>query len=204
MKSDKNVEVTLAHEFWCCKREFNQFMKAIEQMLTVGSSKEVRLEAFTAYGNFIRLFYSFYEGIIKHRNPELLRGVKEKMVGPEISQLLYLEVKKLIRNRVAVYKGRSDLDHRDIQDLVEADVPKAFGTDFRQMRNRFAHPIASRVEPGDMTLFEFFKRYHKYMLLMYWSCEFTWNISNADKYDWKEIDNFFNYAQEANNTITNK
>lgn len=197
MDKEKEIQVTLAHEFWCCTREFNAFIQAALALLVSDSSKAARLEAFTAYGNFVRLLYSFYEGIIECRNAELLSGVKEK--GHKISQEIVNEVKKMIRNQVAVYRSRKDLDMRELQHLVESEVPDCFGDDFRKMRNRFSHPSIARVNVNDLTLFEFFNRYHKYLLLLYRHCAFSWHIPNPDAYDWAEIDNFFSHLSGSAN-----
>ncbi|MDF2431536.1 MAG: hypothetical protein JWP44_1167 [Mucilaginibacter sp.] len=160
-------------------------------------NKEMRLAAFTAYGNFIRHLYTFYEGVIKYRNTDQLEGAKGAAIGPKISNILYEEVKKLIRNKKLVYDSRPDLDNRAIQHLVESEVPADFGKDFRQMRNRFSHPAISRVNKSQITLQEFYVRYHKYMLLLYHTCAFSWDIKKPDTYDWQEIDNFFNYIKNT-------
>ncbi|RYZ55989.1 MAG: hypothetical protein EOP49_01685 [Sphingobacteriales bacterium] len=147
--------------------------------------------AFTAYGNFIRHLYTFYEGVIKLRNAELIAGVKKHEVGEKISELMYQEARKLVRNKIAVYNSRPDLDNREIDHLIAVEVPLEFGTDFRKMRNRFSHAAISRVNKDALTLNDFFKKYHKYILLMYQSCAFTWNIKDVEQYDWQEIDDFF-------------
>lgn len=191
MEENRDIQVALAHEFWCCKREFDSFAFHATLLLRE-NTREVRLLAFTAYGNCIRHLYAFYEGVIKFRNANLIAGVKKQEIGEKISELMYQEARKLVRNKIAVYNSRPDLDSRDIAHFVHNEVPLEFGTDFRQMRNRFSHAAISRVNKDALTLNDFFLKYHKYILLMYHSCAFTWNIKDVEQYDWQEIDEFFN------------
>ncbi len=58
MKKSRDMEVTLLHEFWCCKREFDAFGYYGSLLLSTECKKEIRLAAFTAYGNFIRHLYT--------------------------------------------------------------------------------------------------------------------------------------------------
>lgn len=190
---NRDIEVALSHEFWCCKRSFDTFAHSATMLLVTESKKEMRLEAFTAYGNFIRHLYAFYEGVIKYRNVELLEGANgAAAIGKKMSGLMSEEVRKLIRNKALAYQSRPELDSREMQYLVESEVPDSFGIDFRQMRNRFSHSAISRVNKKELTLDDFFKRYHRYMLLLYQTCAFSWDIKKVEEYDWREIDSFFN------------
>lgn len=191
---DRSIPVTLSHEFWCCKQQLHQFGESVSLLLTDNDNKEMRLAAFTAYGNFIRHLYAFYEGVIKYRNADQLEGAKGAAIGLKISHLLFEETKKLIRNQRMVHDAKPELDKMGIQHLLESEVPADFGKDFRQMRNRFSHPSISRVNKTQITLQEFYVRYHKYMLLLYYTCTFSWDIKKPDLYDWQEIDGFFNYV----------
>jgi hypothetical protein len=192
MEVNRDVEVALSHEFWCCKKSFETFAHSATMLLITESKKETRLEAFTAYGNFIRHLYVFYEGVIKYRNADMLEGAKTAAaIGKKMSELMSNEVRKLIRNKALVYQSRPELDSREMLYLVESEVPDAFGVDFRQMRNRFSHSATSRVNKKELTLDDFFKRYHGYMLLLYDTCAFSWTIKNVEQYDWQEIDSFF-------------
>lgn len=196
MEPNRDIEVTLSHEFWCCKKAFESFAHHATILLITENKKEVRLEAFTSYGNFIRHLYVFYEGVIKYRNADMLDGAKTPAaIGKKMSELMSDEVRKLIRNKALVYKSRPELDSREMQYLVESEVPDAFGVDFRRMRNRFSHSATSRINQKEITLDEFFKRYHRYMLLLYQTCAFSWTIKNVERYDWLEIDSFFNTVQ---------
>lgn len=191
MEKNRDIEVALSHEFWCCKREFEAFSNYSILLMSMNCKKDIRLAAFSAYGNFIRHLYSFYEGVIKYRNAEWLEGAKGHAAGKKISELMSAEVRKLIRNKALVYRSRPELDSREMKYLVESEVPDQFGVDFRQMRNRFSHTATSRVNKSQITLDEFFNKYHRYMLLLLETCSFSWTITDTDKYDWLEIDRFF-------------
>lgn len=152
-------------------------------------TKQINILAFTSYGNFLRHLYSFYEGIIKEKNENLLRGLKKDKIGIEISELLTKEVKKLIRNKRFVYENNPLFNIREIASLNEDDVPENFGTHFRYIRNRFSHIDGKRVKDNEISMSEFYKLYHKYVLLLFDSASSTWSIKE-EEYDFLEVEHF--------------
>ena len=191
MEKNKSLEAVLVHELWCCKREFLCFINYASLLLTQGSSKEIKIIAFTSYGNYLRHLFSFYEGIIINRNKVLLKGSKGKE-NIRINELVTEEVRKTIRNKRLVYENDSNLDIREIATLIESEVPDDFGFHFRQVRNRFSHVNPNRADTEDISLADFFVRYHKYVLLLYSNALFSWDIKAIETYDWLEIENFLN------------
>lgn len=188
---NKEIETVLAHEFWCCKRELITFNF---NFLTsnINTSKEDKLISFTSYGNFLKHLYCFFEGIIEQRNSHLIADCKnntEKAI--RISSLLNEEVKKHIRNnRIRLEKTEIKADIQDIDFLMNVNFDENFGTHFRHIRNRFSHIKNQRVSTTEITLSEFFKRYHNYVLLLFKSSNFSWSIRSMENYNWLEIEKF--------------
>ena len=193
MKNNKIIETTLIHEFWCCKREYLIFISSVKLLNSTNSKKEFKIIAFTSYGNFLRHLYVFYEGIIQIHNKNLIKPANEKQ-GEQISLLLTEEVRKLIRNKKYALQEYSQLNIEEIIFPQESEVSQEFGTYLRQIRNRFSHINTKRIHDKEISLADFYKLYHKYVLLLFESAAFTWEIEAIDKYDWLEIENFMEYA----------
>ena len=188
MDKEKIVEITLAHEFWCCRRELNTFIYYSE--IEKHKSKENELVIFTSYGNFLRHLYSFYEGVIVKRNSVLLQGIKPKDINEKISELLTQEVRKLARNKKARITSGYELDSNEIDFTDQDSVDLDFGNQFRFLRNRFSHVNTKRISAEEITLSEFYKKYHLYVMSLFESSNFTWSIKNLENYNWLEIENF--------------
>lgn len=189
MNKDKIIETTLAHEFWCCKRELQTFIYYTK--IEKKDSKENQLIAFTAYGSFLRHLYSFYEGIITERNSNLLEGAKNKKeINERISELITQEVRKLARNKKARINAGYELYKHEINFTNQDFVDLNFGNQFRFLRNRFSHINVKRITADEISLSEFYHNYHVYVMLLFEASNFTWNIKNLENYNWLEIENF--------------
>ena len=187
----QNLDATLIHELWCCRREFDSFINYSALLIFNKSiNKEDRVLAFTSYGNFIRHLYSFYEGVILHKNADLLKKYSGNKESEKKDEILNDEVKKLIRNKVMRYKAKPELNIREIEHLTKTDVPLDFGKHFRLMRNRFSHVDEKRVNKEEISLTEFFDLYHKYLILLLESSSFSWGKEVIENTNLAEIENF--------------
>lgn len=69
-------------------------------------------------------------------------------------------------------------------------MPTEFATHFRQTRNRIAHADARRAGGnGEVTLPEFYRKYHRYIYLLYEEAEWLWKV-DPESFDWGEIEAF--------------
>jgi hypothetical protein len=188
-QNNKDIEITLVHEFWSSRKEFFAFIYFSSIYISTQSDKEIQLLAFSSYGNFLRHLYSFYEGIIINRNKNLLKG-NEESEGERISKILNEEVEKLIRNKILVLEQEQKENLIELTNLKNTIVPLEFGKHFRQIRNRFSHINSKRVSKCEITLDDFYNLYHKFVLLLYESPLFSWNIKSIENYNWAEIEKF--------------
>lgn len=191
MKNNE-IETTLVHEFLLCKQEFHAFYYYAAILKIKPDEKKYRIEAFTRYGNFLRHLYSFYEGQIKHKNKELIKGIPDNKLGEKISEIISNEVIKIIKRNQLIYSNNLALNKREIECFNDSEISIDFGNNLRYIRNRFSHISAKRVNKEDMTLSEFYNKYHKYVMLLFETAAFTWdmNENSIEEYDWLEIDNF--------------
>ncbi|WP_274307015.1 hypothetical protein [Solibacillus daqui] len=73
----------------------------------------------------------------------------------------------------------------------QEDCPIYFATDFRQIRNSLSHADYRRINGGNrITLSEFYKQYHKYIMLLYQNGRELWSIQNIEKIDLGDVTEF--------------
>lgn len=176
----KNIELTLVHEFWCCKKELSNFLFYKNLLSTGDENNETKISCFTSYGNYLRHLYCFCEGIIKEKNKSLIKGLDKYQIGIRISELLTNEVKKLISNKLIVLTNGKYCD--------EPNVSEEFGSHLRLFRNWFSHVDNRRIEEPQIDLFQFYKKFHCFTLILFESADFSW--STKSNYDWYKIKDF--------------
>lgn len=187
---------TLAHEFYRCAKAFDLFCILIVR-LPLDNTKKLRLESYGAYVDFLSHLYEFYIGFIKrdvkykqqgvYKNYEAFKGKKNHEI---IDIIFNEEVEKLFRNRKnRIQNGyKDDLGHRI--EFYNCDIPKNFGTHFRYIRNRRNHTDYKRASNEfNISLKDFFEKYHKFILVLYYECIWLWKV-DENQFDWKAIDDF--------------
>jgi hypothetical protein len=149
--------------------------------------KASKVLAHNAYASFVHHLYEFYVGIIKKNRCDLGNVPPEDM-----DAILLSEVEKLLRNRRrAIEQGYAPTWENHIS-VYQVEVPMEFGGHFRSVRNRTAHADVRRASPRavDISLAEFYTRYHLFIYLLYQSAQFTWTIDDFEKHDWQSIEDF--------------
>lgn len=202
------LRTTLAHEFYRCTKAFNTFAYLMA-VLPQNNTKEARLECYGCYVDFLAHLYEFYKGnivrssIYKQTGPykdyPLFNGLKTKGNESKILDIIFNdELQKLCRNRKARFlRGHEDPFTRDAKYYDQA-IPKEFGSHFRLIRNLRNHTDYRRASNESISLKDFFNSYHKFILILYVECLWTWQI-DVNTYDWKEIDDFASKILEKHN-----
>ena len=190
------LNTTLAHEFYRCSDAFDSFCYLIAT-LPENNTKQRSLDCYNKYVDFLSHLYEFYLPLIK-------RDVKYKQIGVykdypafvgksehEIIDIIFKEeAEKLFRNRRnRILHGYPDnLGHRI--DFYDCTVPEDFGKHFRFVRNRRSHVDYRRASNDfDISLKDFFEKYHKFVLIMYYECRWN-NQVDENTFDWQAIDDF--------------
>jgi hypothetical protein len=193
---EKLLNITLAHEFNRCTKDFESFC-FLSATLPDNNTKVRHLDCYNTYVDFLSHLYEFYIGLIKKDSKFKQKGIykdyesfKNKQEHEIIDLIFNEEVGKLFRNRKnRILNGYKDnLGYRI--DFYECDIPEKFGEHFRYMRNRRNHVDYRRASNNfDISLKDFFELYHKFILILYYECVWLWHV-NEDEFDWLAIDDF--------------
>jgi hypothetical protein len=87
---------------------------------------------------------------------------------------------------------------------LEASIDGDFGKHFRLVRNRTAHALHRRARPSvdDLTLGNFFVRYHYAVLCLFETAKFTWTVRDIESFDWMEMEAFDVLAASETMTVS--
>jgi len=193
---ERNLNVTLAHEFYRCSKAYRNF-NLLRVVLTKESNVESRLNCYNSYVDFLAHFYEFYIGNIEHnikpesnKFHELYNSDSKKKKHEIIDYIINLEVEKLLRNRKArIIAGFNDDLGLDLK-FYEIKVPVDFGKHFRFVRHRRNHTDPNRADSeGNISLTTFYKLYHRFLIIMFQETEWIWKV-DVEKFDWKAINSF--------------
>lgn len=141
---------------------------------------------YNAYSLFIQHLYEYFQGC-------LIRDCLDtrKIPHETIDLLVNNEVNKILniwRTLIDIGKAPSWANDRN---YYEGTVPDEFGLHFRNVRNNVAHVDYRRVDGGNrITLTNFFDRYHKYIMLLYYNGREWWDISGSEELDFGDITSF--------------
>lgn len=70
-------------------------------------------------------------------------------------------------------------------------VPHTFPKAFREIRNRRNHIKPQRASRLDQnSLSEFFRKYHRFIILLFEEAAWLWSIKDEESQDWGEIEDF--------------
>ncbi|UPQ80804.1 hypothetical protein M0M57_08175 [Flavobacterium azooxidireducens] len=193
---DKLLNITLTHEFYRCSKAFENFCHQAVYLKSNPSKKD-RIDCYNSYVDFLSHLYEFYSSFInkelKNNKAETykihnLYNVKKQNEKHDI--ILNNELRKLLRNRKnRIVNGFADNLAKTI-DFYNEKFPEKFAEHFRYMRNIRNHSDFRRASDNHgISLKDFFKLYHGYILIMYHETKWLWNV-DIEKYEWNGIEEF--------------
>jgi hypothetical protein len=193
---DKLQNITLVHEFYRCSKAFKNFCnQAIN--LKSNPTKSDSIDCYNSYVDFLSHLYEFYLYFVKYElkniksiNYETL-GLNDKMGDYEkFDKFLNYELIKLLRNRKnRLLNGLEDNLAMRIE-FYNEKFPEKFAEHFRYIRNRRNHTNYKRASDNhDISLKDFFKLYHGYILILYTESRWLWEV-DVEKYEWNGIQEF--------------
>lgn len=143
----------LAHESWLCRDAFYRFRSEGQRQIAANAigkepTRESNIVAYSAYADFIQHLHGTYMALF-----DLEVYHKHIPAPPKDSKQLALIHDNFIRN---------EADRRQ-EPKAKVPVPKEFGKNLRDIRNRTDHVDHKRTDPraaGQITLQEFYWKYH--------------------------------------------
>lgn len=193
---DKLLNTTLTHEFYRCTKAFENFCyQAVN--LKSSPSKSDRIDCYNSYVDFLSHLYEFYLSFIKIELKEnktetyrihKLKNIKDQHKKHDI--ILNNELRKLLENRKKRIMNGFEDNLAKTLDFYNEQFPEKFAEHFRFMRNRRNHSDYKRASDNhDISLKDFFKHYHSYVLIMYQEAKWIWKV-DIEKYQWNCIEEF--------------
>ena len=189
---DTALTTAMSHEMLLCEESFERFA-AIAKLNIVGrQDKRTRVAMYSAYTRFLHHLYEFYLACYQREYMSL-----DKIPTATIDKLLNGEGRKLLKNRRDAIDGGYAPAWENNRSVYEVEVPEEFSLQWRRIRNRTAHVSTKRsTSKPDICLVDFYKRFHSFVYLLYYSAMAHWAVHDLNAVSWKEIEEF-NLAVEA-------
>jgi hypothetical protein len=184
--TDKALTVTAAHDYLRAQAAWELFLQLSSDNINGKEDRHHLLAMYDAYSRFIHHLYEFYIACIK-RN----RQNTSNITFHERDLIFQAEMSKLMNNRAARIRRGDAPSWENPPEYYETPVPPTFAEHFRIMRNRTAHADYRRSLPASgISLADFFRQYHRYILLLFEEAHFLWNVKDVENFDWGEITEF--------------
>ena len=185
--TDKALSATMVHELFLCSENFATFYQLISLPSMQPRTKAIKIKCNDAYARFIQHLYEFWVAAVQRA-----AGTTSSIPAAELDALLKSEAEKSLRNNAVGIQHKNlpgwQADVQSLPTVLDAE----FGKHFRLIRNRTAHASHRRAmpAPGDLTLSEFYSRYHHAVKSMFETAKFTWTVRDVEAFNWMEIESF--------------
>jgi hypothetical protein len=140
--------------FNVCRDKYNCY-NVLKTLINLGNDDDMlKIGAYNYYLEFVSELYEFYLSAGKREGK-----INDRSNYESKDELIMSEVKKLIR-----FYQRENME----------PVPTDFAKKFRRIRNFKSH-VASETKLYEFSLAEFYRKYHKYIMLLMEPPLFSWN-----------------------------
>jgi hypothetical protein len=191
---DKKHCVALHHEFLSCEDAYNDFISLTGRKIV--NSNQLAYIRYNAYSRFILHLYEFLIGATKREIG--LEIVKEydgnKSIFSFRRNIPYKNADIFIQDRTQILLSayRKDIISGRIVGNPEnypEIVPSEFACCFRSYRNKVIGHVS--IDRANLDLSNFYRNYHKYLMLHFDNGAAHWSINKLDKFpDLEKITQF--------------
>ncbi|WP_277587544.1 hypothetical protein [Psychrobacillus antarcticus] len=185
---DKKVVKVTVHEFFRCTLAFNSFIVYGPQSTEELDNPKIKqsLLRYNAYSLFVQHLYEYFVSCVKRERKDT-----RDIPGDEVDILIVAEVDKILRNWLISIDNGYAPSWANSRSYYETPCPKDFGNEFRNIRNSLSHADYRRIHGGNrITLSDFYKKYHMYVMLLYDNGIEWWSIENFDEIELGDITEF--------------
>ncbi len=195
-QTDQQLVIAIAHQFLRAESAFARFLKYmsgynpsnkilesnVNRIFT--PERQWQVDVYNAYADFIHHLYEYIIGCFKREANSL-----EKIRTEHSDILIVREAEKYRNLCLRLIKEKKDKEYglNDISYYIDP-VPEDFGMAFRNARNMNAHADIRRVKSGYMA--DYFTKYHKYTLYLYFFGYSFWSNDNPSAIQWEDITKF--------------
>lgn len=189
-KTDTDLCIALDHEFIRCDNSFKEFAALGERMIRHGRSREISLRTYDAYARFIHHLYEFRIGCIAR---EVCNTIITNKKRPEKTTLIdnYItsQTQRVLKRWVDdIENGTAPVWANHI-DCYKIPIPTDFSRDFREYRNKIIGHVAHE-RASKLSLTEFYRKYHKFLFLLYQESISFWRNRATEFPDLGEVTEF--------------
>jgi hypothetical protein len=175
MSQDKLKAIALAHEFHRCRDSFELFVYLSSLIVSGAEDRQLGIRCYNAYVDFVSQLYEFYLGFGGGRKGRSM----DLFINDEVRKLLKIKRDRILRGDAPSWENHIS--------YYEVELPAEFAYNFRTVRNLRSHADSLRAS---FDLSEFFKKYHKFVHLLYEEPHWLWSRENVKEYDWLQIERF--------------
>jgi hypothetical protein len=176
--------IALTHEILRCEEAFKDFEKLATQSIMVGENRPLAFKMYNAYARFLHHLYEFMAGCYVRDRQDTDSGFDTL----RIEHHLMHHAQRIVNNRrQAIINGTAPSWENALGAYPEK-VPEDFAKDFRLCRNKAAGHV--KHQRADLSLSDFYDRYHMYLYLLYRDALAFWGNRGREFPDLKEITDF--------------
>lgn len=201
--TDSEHCTALKHEFLRCEDAFKDF-ETYGTLMIMTAQDEVRekrstilhekrliaYKTYNAYSRFIHHLYEFMLGAVARETGDTRKldaGIAERHIMGHAQRILN-------GRRQAILAGTAPAWENDISYYPEK-VPTEFATEFRQLRNTLGGHVTHKR--SSISVSDFYRKYHKYVHMLYRNGLGHWGLRQQEFPDLKEITRFSVLIKES-------
>ena len=213
-QTDSDHCIALVHEFIRCDNSFNEFAALGEKMIRYGRNREISLRTYDAYARFIHHLYEFLIGCIAREvHDTKITNKKGQDKTTLIDNYITSQARRVLNKWVDDIANGTAPAWANHIDCYKVPVPTDFARNFREYRNKIIGHVAHE-RSSQLSLTEFYRKYHKFLFLLYQDSISFWRNRGNELPDLGEItefsllleseenDSFIIAAQSTNRDLT--
>ncbi len=179
--------IALQHEALRCEEAFKAFEAFATQSIMVGESRTLAFRMYNSYARFVHHLYEFMVGafVREHNDTSVAMGKDAYLVH---EKYIAGHAQRIVNNRRESIKNGTAPSWENALSAYPESIPTDFVRDFRLCRNKASGHV--KHERTELSLSDFYDRYHLYLYLLYSDILGWWTLSNKEFSDLKEITAF--------------
>jgi hypothetical protein len=179
--------IALTHEALRCEEAFKDFEVLAIQSIVVGENRALAFKMYNSYARFIHHLYEFMAGAyVREQHDTTAAGGKNAYLN--IERYVSHHTRRILTNRREAIKNGTAPTWEGALSAYPEKIPAEFARDFRSCRNRALGHV--RHERAELSLSDFYDRYHMYLYLLYRDVLGWWGLRDKHFPDLKEITDF--------------